>query len=387
MFLSGPGKKELLALLEKKSSKSTITQQKQIDEIIAYTPKQDTVHISQNGNEFEAITTYLQPLTSHRKGLLGKCANFILWKCYQVVHSLLYPVLVQQERINALPLQHTQEIDTLQKTLNTQKQEVELLKKQILELAALASKKQSDLEHTIETTQHDLKRKYESMYRTLGFLQNYVGQEMQSLDYEKLYSQGYFEGESYDDYANAKGIMEQFVNVVGEKITPSKVLDVACAYGFIPHYYRVVKQTQAFGVEISPHASRHLGLDYIKTGSIMELDTLFPDERFDLVLCLETFEHFIRADIIPALTQLIGHSNGYLILLISTKEVILDSIDAFHFSNYSREEWDTIFSESGILSHLDKNKTHFLNTHPMSQEMKWANRFWVFDLSSYQHSK
>jgi SAM-dependent methyltransferase len=112
----------------------------------------------------------------------------------------------------------------------------------------------------------------------------------------RLFGFDYFDGHRKYGYGGyrydgrwipvAKDIIEHY------KLNPgARVLDIGCAKGFLVHalYNQGV---QAFGVDISRYALKHCPTDIIgrvNYGDI--LDLCYPDDSFDLVLCINVIHN------------------------------------------------------------------------------------------------
>lgn len=83
-----------------------------------------------------------------------------------------------------------------------------------------------------------------------------------------------------------------------------RVLDVGCAKGFLVHDLRQQGQ-KTFGIDISEYAVKNCLPDdvgYIHHGDALDLP--FPDDSFDLVLCINLLHNFSKEDIPLALKEI-----------------------------------------------------------------------------------
>jgi len=95
---------------------------------------------------------------------------------------------------------------------------------------------------------------------------------------------GYRQG--YQDFPIHKQIVDL---IVSRK--PKSVLDVGCAWGFIPLHLRE-RGIDAWGIDISEYAISHAPeaiKPYLKVASATEIP--FPDKHFDLIYCASVLEH------------------------------------------------------------------------------------------------
>ncbi len=81
------------------------------------------------------LQSYLTPLPSHRKGVLGQVASFILWKYFQALSSHLMPVITKAE----------ERLSDLRWDANHSLHHVELLTEQIMLLKAKEKKSTREL--------------------------------------------------------------------------------------------------------------------------------------------------------------------------------------------------------------------------------------------------
>lgn len=76
-----------------------------------------------------------------------------------------------------------------------------------------------------------------------------------------------------------------------------RVLEVGCGAGATLQWLKQTGQCrQAYGVELFEDSAEHAKLhaDAVVTGDAERLiDTVFPDQQFDLILCLDVLEHMI----------------------------------------------------------------------------------------------
>lgn len=114
---------------------------KQLKDITTYEPKREKEKPPKH------IQQYLKPLPSHRGGVFGRAASFILWKYYQALASFITPVLTKiQERLS-----------DLRWDANNSMHHIELLSEQVILLKTQQKKDRKEiiaLRKTMETLQN-----------------------------------------------------------------------------------------------------------------------------------------------------------------------------------------------------------------------------------------
>jgi SAM-dependent methyltransferase len=207
----------------------------------------------------------------------------------------------------------------------------------------------------------------------------------------------YFEGgrscSGYDDYANCRGVLENYSTMLAA-FRPTSVLDVGAAYGFVVDYFHRLG-VPAFGVEPSAVALSHVAPSlkpFIYEGALPELPKVFagtvpsakaqPDpnfggaiyRRFDLVTCTEVLEHVPEVLVPASLEALADRTSNYLVLLIMLEGPGADG-DEGHICLKSRAWWNEQLDATGL--EVDGLAEHQLNNHPYSVNMYWSTRFFV----------
>ncbi len=143
---------------------------------------------------------------------------------------------------------------------------------------------------------------------------------------DEIYGQEYYDGEGESGYlAYEDGEWTaQLSGLFIDHLKPRRVLEVGCAKGFLVRRFRQ-RGIEAHGVDISRYAIGAAPDDirpYVSVADILELP--FPDDSFDLVLCMETLEH------LPP--DLVARAAGELARVCSGK--VLASIPSFGFNDY-----------------------------------------------------
>ena len=94
------------------------------------------------------------------------------------------------------------------------------------------------------------------------------------------------------------------------------ILDIGCSRGRFGQALKSKRDCRVVGIEINDHEGQHARhhLDRVIIGNVMEVDT---DERFDLVTCLDTLEHFSNPQkLLLRIHNEFLKDDGYLIVAI-----------------------------------------------------------------------
>lgn len=130
--------------------------------------------------------------------------------------------------------------------------------------------------------------------------------DVNEVELEKLYSEGYFTGEEYLDYEKDKLIIQKnFIRRVKyvikriEHKNMKSILEIGCAYGFFGEVLRsFVPEAKYLGIDISDQAIKYAS-DILKL-SVARTDYLnFKDRReYTDVFMWDVIEHLPRPDLI-----------------------------------------------------------------------------------------
>jgi 2-polyprenyl-3-methyl-5-hydroxy-6-metoxy-1,4-benzoquinol methylase len=165
-------------------------------------------------------------------------------------------------------------------------------------------------------------------------------------------------GLAYNDPAHERRFQFLFQSLVADH-AQGRILDAGCGPGLLLE--RALKAGfDAYGVDRSRHAldlfqhRQHVPCDYRVIQS--DLGNLpFPNDFFELTICLDVLEHLIVFDVIPAVVELCRVSAGTIVCSIN-----LDNPYEFHNSILSRESWTSIFESTNLVT-TDKEQTAALN--------------------------
>ena len=135
---------------------------------------------------------------------------------------------------------------------------------------------------------------------------------------------------------------EHLFQVLSRKFNPQRILDVGCATGlYLRPFYKA--GYDVLGWEINAGA---LALSELPKGVIQLQDiTKYAGTgmRFDLVLCLETFEHIEESKAKAGITNLCKQSNRILF-----SAAIPGQSGEGHINCQKKEYWEVMFREQGF---------------------------------------
>jgi 2-polyprenyl-3-methyl-5-hydroxy-6-metoxy-1,4-benzoquinol methylase len=185
----------------------------------------------------------------------------------------------------------------------------------------------------------------------------------------EYYDKDYFEAGnkshygSYNDYPFFKDLAKY----LKDKYSPKSVLEVGCAKGFVIKWLNNFG-VNAYGIDISKYAiSCAEYKDKTLIGDIRDIK--FEDNKFDIVLCLETLEHVIPTDTDKAISELKRVTNNLIMIsmpITKTVHVITDDDkEKSHINIHTEEFWREAFKKHNLevislsnwLIPRDNNKT------------------------------
>lgn len=148
----------------------------------------------------------------------------------------------------------------------------------------------------------------------------YVGEELESIDFEKIYGESYYTGGSHQVFSNYLGEERSRRASARRRVwalqllkRSGRLLDVGCAAGFFLAEARRYYEVQ--GVELSEFSSTfardRFGLD-VFTGTLQQAE--LPSRSFDLVTLWDVIEHVPDPDAVLAEAARLLKADGRLIL-------------------------------------------------------------------------
>lgn len=171
------------------------------------------------------------------------------------------------------------------------------------------------------------------------------------------------------------GIAEKII----QRINPATVLDAGCAMGFLVEGLRE-REVEAFGVDISDYAIQkvHPSIkSYCRVGSVLE-----PlSQRYDLIVCIEVFEHLQPDTCEQAVENLCKASDD---ILFSSSP--LDYYEVTHLNVQPPEYWAGLFALHGFIRDVDFDASFITpwavrfrkNKEPLHQIVRgYERKFWL----------
>lgn len=170
----------------------------------------------------------------------------------------------------------------------------------------------------------------------------------------QIYDKDYFENgvgtkkSNYFDYSWARlgSYFQKTAKHIVNKFSPSSVLDVGCAKGFLVKAL-VELGVDAYGVDPSEYAFNEVPAD-IKGRTVIGAAQQLHDEdnSFDLVTCFDVLEHIPEKDVPQVLSEMLRVSKQWLIIRVVTKELPND-VDANHAIIREKDWWIEKIKEAG----------------------------------------
>jgi len=186
------------------------------------------------------------------------------------------------------------------------------------------------------------------MIRSGGLL-GWRDRQVDSRNVSELYDACYFATGCGRPYHRDEEWLQFFGSIADRimgDIHPSTVLDAGCAMGFLVEALRQ-RGVEAFGVDVSRYAIQNAHPDiqpYCWVGSVTDP---FP-RKYDLIVCIEVFEHLLPREAEQAVENLCRHSDD--VLFSSTP---LDYKEATHFNVQPPEYWAELFAHHGFFRDVD----------------------------------
>lgn len=171
---------------------------------------------------------------------------------------------------------------------------------------------------------------------------------------QELYNEKYYESHLGPEYIRNNGWEEVFGRIADriiKEFQPKTVLDAGCAIGFLVEALRD-RGVEAYGIDISEYAISKVRDDikpYCKVASITE-----PlQNKYDLIVCIEVFEHLEMDQIKAACTNLCS----------STKEILFSSTpfdyhEESHINVRPIEFWVELFSYEGYYHEIEYDTSY-----------------------------
>ena len=165
----------------------------------------------------------------------------------------------------------------------------------------------------------------------------------------EIYNEYYYRHDCGAPYERSPEWLNFFAGIaekITQRINPGSVLDAGCAMGFLVEGLRE-RGVEAFGLDISDYAIQKVHENiksYCQVGSV--LDPL--PRRYDLIVCIEVFEHLQPNTCEQAIENLCKASDD--ILFSSTP---MDYYEITHFNVQPPDYWADLFAIHGFVRDVD----------------------------------
>lgn len=177
-----------------------------------------------------------------------------------------------------------------------------------------------------------------------------------------IYDEGYYNGngvsnyKSYEDEPKFELWADEIIRLFDCKNRKLKVLDVACAKGFLVQHLRA-NSIEAEGVDISEYAigaAPDAVKPFLKVGSVLKLP--YKDNEFDVVTSHDFLEHIAHEDTPQAIAELlrVGKKQYHVIGCIEYDF----GGDKTHINLKPFTYWEDMFPKI-IIRRCDENITKF----------------------------
>ena len=204
----------------------------------------------------------------------------------------------------------------------------------------------------------------------------------------RVYDANYF----WKTEERTRYVFEPMAQYLKEVFGPKKVLDVGCGMGFLVKWLRTFG-VDAYGCDHSAYAIGHVSdVPYLTPNRIdvrkyVQRETieglLYPDNSFDLVTCLDVFEHLKPEQAKRAIRELERVTSRYLFMIITVhdepdKELILPQgakDDPTHVTVASAEFWHKLFEEETDMVH--RSDLERLSSINVGQILPWT--FFIYE--------
>lgn len=175
------------------------------------------------------------------------------------------------------------------------------------------------------------------------------------------FDRAYFEeggcGSSYKDGYSREKVIQYWKNKIVyiiKKAKPTRSLEIGCAKGFLVDELRHYG-VQAFGVDVSEYAlsSAPESLrSYLRQVNVSYESLPFPDDYFDLIICLETLEHLVEPDhAIKEMARVLA-PKGTAFFSTPSPDQPEEREDKTHCNIRSFEQWLDSFKRCGMIAKI-----------------------------------
>jgi protein-L-isoaspartate(D-aspartate) O-methyltransferase len=175
----------------------------------------------------------------------------------------------------------------------------------------------------------------------------------------KKFGQEYFDGDRKYGYGGFrydgrwKSFAEKLIKHYDLK-PGQRVLDIGCAKGFVLHEFKaLMPELEIAGLDLSEYAIAN-ALDsvkpFIRVGNAMELP--YPDQHFDLVLCVNTLHNLYLPGLFKALREIQRVGRGGKFICMDSYRNEREKVNLMYWQLtcecfFTPAEWEFIFQQTG----------------------------------------
>jgi len=143
------------------------------------------------------------------------------------------------------------------------------------------------------------------------------------------------------------------------------MIDVGCAWGKTLEYW-VNKKVKAYGVDVSKETVTYCQKKKFKCYLSSATDlSIFKDNKFDLYMATDVYEHLRTEDLDHAMKEAIRITKKYLVI---RPHPVLDKRKTLHLTVWSLSQWEDFFKKYNlnIIPIGDNGETVYKNVFLMS---------------------
>lgn len=181
----------------------------------------------------------------------------------------------------------------------------------------------------------------------------------------KKFGQEYFDGDRKYGYGGFrydgrwKSFAEKLIAHYGLK-PGMRVLDIGCAKGFVLHELKqLIPELEVAGLDISEYAIAN-GMEsvkpFLRVGNAMTLP--YPDQHFDLVLCVNTLHNLYLPGLFQALREIVRVGRGGKFIVMDSYRNEREKVNLMYWQLtceciFTPAEWEWIFQQTGYTGDWD----------------------------------
>ena len=181
----------------------------------------------------------------------------------------------------------------------------------------------------------------------------------------KKFGQEYFDGDRKYGYGGFrydgrwKSFAEKLIAHYGLK-PGMRVLDIGCAKGFVLHEFKqLIPELEVAGLDISDYVIAN-GMEsvkpFLRVGNAMALP--YPDQHFDLVLCVNTLHNLYLPGLFQALREIQRVGRGGKFIVMDSYRNEREKVNLMYWQLtcecfFTPAEWEWIFQQTGYTGDWD----------------------------------